>query len=68
MPDVSQHHVLEVLAKGMEPLGVFTPIPWIFPILHNIPGLNAGLQQFIDFGDAQVASRKQVRQLNPGIK
>jgi hypothetical protein len=43
----------------MEPLGIFTPIPWIFPILHSIPGLGAGLQEFIDFGDAQVAARRK---------
>jgi hypothetical protein len=61
MSDVSQHRALELLAKGMEPLGIFTPIPWIFPILYNIPGLGAGIQEFIDFGDAQVAARKQVR-------
>lgn len=66
--NLAQHHALEVLAKGMEPVGLFTPIPWIFPILHSIPGLGAGLKEFIDFGDAQVAARKQVGNVLPGIR
>jgi hypothetical protein len=44
----------------MKPLGIFTPIPWIFPILLSIPGLGKGSKEFMNFGDAQVAARKEV--------
>jgi hypothetical protein len=50
-----------LLAEGMKPLGIFTPIPWIFPILLSIPGLGAGMKEFREFADAQVTARKRVR-------
>lgn len=53
---------MELLAEGMDPLGIFTPLPWIFPILHSIPGLGKGMKEFAKFSDAQVVARRKVRE------
>jgi hypothetical protein len=44
----------------MKPLGVLTPIPWILPMLMDIPGIGAGRKVFTKYGEDKVAARKQV--------
>jgi len=67
LSNVTQHHALKLLAEGMDPLGVFTPLPWLFPILHSIPGLGGGVKEFMRFGDEQVAARRKREVESPDI-
>ncbi|KAM0169945.1 hypothetical protein ACHAPF_009504 [Botrytis cinerea] len=43
------HFALKILQEGMEPLGFLTPVPWVFPILINIPGAMDGFNRFISY-------------------
>jgi hypothetical protein len=52
--------MIELLQEGMAPLGVITPIPWILPILHDVPGVGAGHKKFVKYCMEQVAARKKV--------
>jgi cytochrome P450 len=55
------HFALDLLCEGMKPLGVLTPIPWMFCILISIPGLSAGFKTFVAWCAEQVKERKKVR-------
>ncbi|KAI9645797.1 hypothetical protein NHQ30_005231 [Ciborinia camelliae] len=52
------HHALKLLHKSMEPLGILTPIPWIFPILIKIPGAMNDFNKFLEFCQNQIDSRR----------
>jgi cytochrome P450 family 628 len=52
--------MIDILQEGMKPLGVLTPIPWILPILLDIPGLSGGVKAFQKYNKERVATRKQV--------
>ncbi|TGO67404.1 hypothetical protein BOTNAR_0043g00080 [Botryotinia narcissicola] len=44
-----KHFALKILQEGMEPLGILTPIPWVFPILIKIPGAMDGFNRFVNY-------------------
>jgi hypothetical protein len=54
-----RHWALELLDEGMMPIGVFTPIPWLIPVLTRIPGAAAGYKKFIAFCAEQVDKRME---------
>ncbi|RDW61326.1 cytochrome P450-14 [Coleophoma crateriformis] len=56
-----QHHALKTLQEAMAPLGILSPLPWIFPMVHHIPGARDGIKGFIDFCDEQIDKRREVR-------
>lgn len=55
-----QHFALKLLQAGMRPLGIFTPIPWIFPILKKIPGAANGTKMFTKYIEKQAETRQMV--------
>lgn len=55
-----RHWALDLLEEGMKPVGIFTPTPWLIPVLSRIPGTAAGYKKFIAFCAEQVEKRKNV--------
>ncbi len=55
------HFALDLLHGGMKPLGLLTPMPWIFLILARIPGVSAEYDRFHHWCEQQVEERKKVR-------
>ncbi|RDW77473.1 cytochrome P450-12 [Coleophoma cylindrospora] len=62
-----QHHALKTLQEAMAPLGILSPLPWIFPVVHYIPGARDGIKGFIDFCDQQIEKRKEKEPEVPDI-
>lgn len=54
------HSMLELLAGGMRPVGILSPIPWIFPILLRIPGAANGTKAFAKYIESQAQYRREV--------
>ncbi|TVY16496.1 Cytochrome P450 monooxygenase FCK2 [Lachnellula arida] len=59
MKSGEKHSAIEILHGGMKPLGVFTPISWILPLLLDIPGLSGGIKAFQQYNKDRVAIRKE---------
>lgn len=55
-----QHYALKVLVDGMRPLGILTPVPWLFPLLLRIPGAADGTKMITKFIEEQAAARREV--------
>ena len=55
-----QHFALKLLQAGMRPLGILTPIPWILPILRQIPGAANGPKLFTKYIENQAEIRQKV--------
>ncbi|KAA8568678.1 hypothetical protein EYC84_007681 [Monilinia fructicola] len=53
-----KHHALKLLQEGMAPLGILTPIPWVFPILIKIPRVMDGFNDFIAFCSEKIDIRR----------
>jgi hypothetical protein len=56
-----RHWVLELLEDGMKYLGMFAPIPWIFPVLISIPGAAKDFRTFMNWCGDQIETRRKVR-------
>ena len=52
--------MIDILQEGMKPFGVLTPIPWIMPILLDIPGLSGGVKALQKQVKERVVTRPQV--------
>lgn len=52
--------MLELLEKGMAPLGILTPIPWLFIIFKDLPAGPSGPKKFRKYHIEQVMARKKV--------
>ncbi|RAL65000.1 hypothetical protein DID88_001590, partial [Monilinia fructigena] len=52
------HYALKLLQEGMAPLGILTPIPWVFPILIKIPGAGDGFNDFIKYCAEKIDIRR----------
>ena len=55
-----EHFAADVLRRGMLPLGVLTPVPWLLLILSRVPGLLSGWDNMISWSDQQVERRIKV--------
>lgn len=60
MRDGKRHFILDLLHKGVWPLGLLGPIPWAFCILTSIPGLGRGFKTFVSWCTEQVENRRKV--------
>lgn len=61
------HFAMELLHKGTEPIGMFTPVPWLFIILSKIPFLSAGFIKFLTYCNDQVEKRRKTKPQEPDI-
>ena len=61
------HYAIEYLGKGQRPLGVLSPLPWLFVILTKIPGLSAEYQRFVSWSEQQAEERKRMKVDEPDI-
>lgn len=52
--------MIELLQGALEPLGLLTPISWLFPLLLDIPGFAGGVKAFQKFNKERVIARKKV--------
>ena len=55
-----EHFAISTLRQGMLALGIFTPAPWLFVALINIPGLMRGWNKMIDWSIEEVSRRLNV--------
>ncbi|TVY92722.1 Cytochrome P450 monooxygenase [Lachnellula willkommii] len=67
MKSGEKHSAIEILHGGMKPLGVFTPISWILPLLLDIPGLSGGIKAFQQYNKDRVAIRKESTPETPDL-
>lgn len=61
------HFAMDLLHQGTEPIGIFTPVPWLFIILSKIPFLSAGFLRFINYCNEQVDNRRKTKPQEPDI-
>ncbi|MCJ1375714.1 hypothetical protein MMC20_006951 [Loxospora ochrophaea] len=62
-----EHFAADVLRRGMLPLGVLTPVPWLLLILSRVPGLLSGWDNMISWSDQQVERRIKEQPSDPDI-
>ncbi|QSZ30648.1 hypothetical protein DSL72_000206 [Monilinia vaccinii-corymbosi] len=62
-----KHFAVKLLQEGLAPLGILTPIPWVFPILTKIPGAMGGFNDFITFCSKQIDIRRAKEPSVPDI-
>ena len=55
-----QHIAVDTLRQGMSVLGLFTPVPWLFIILINTPGLMRRWNEMILWSTQEVDRRIKV--------
>lgn len=67
-----KHEAMELLHKGMLPLGMLAPVVWTIPVLAALPRLlqpsiGKGFLQFISWCSEQVEKRRQTKPEIPDI-
>jgi hypothetical protein len=55
-----EHILVDLINKGLSPLGVLTPVTWMIPILKLIPGSVADLNTMIGWCNEQLQYRMEV--------
>lgn len=61
------HSAIQILGDGQRPLGLLSPLPWLFPIVTRLPIVSAGYWKFIKWSGDQAEKRKQVKATEPDI-
>jgi cytochrome P450 family 628 len=56
-----KHWAIKLLNNGQRGIGVFGPVPWLFVILSQIPGVTKEFNKFIKFCEDMIEQRRAMK-------
>lgn len=61
------HYLMSAFEKGMRPVGILSPLPWIIPVFASAPILGADFAKFVQWCRDQVDNRMRMEVKVPDI-